>query len=795
MKNKKAIIILSLLLLILMITTVSAKEVNSTDTISTTGNIEVSSVSTEYNVADTITTTGNIEVSSVSTEYNVTDTISTTDYLEISSASNFDETNENNLTNEQINGENTVSSNVELEQKSNDVCNPIQNKEELLGSVNNVLTGSDDVNNLLTNNEDSMLSSILNNELLSSNSITFTIGGSSNYVKIRLEIISQYNYRWTVLEVFPRTAWSCFVYMRSDDHDNVYLCYDQLVIGTSDTFYLKTDSTVSFASFYYGSGQYTSFMPLPTLEEDTTISVINPSVKYNSGSFNVSGTVTADGANINTGTVKVTIGSTTKTATWSGNTWTASGFSSTAYGITSTQAISVSYEGVSGSYKASTGSGTLTVSKNTPTISFNAFPTNVIYNGNTYTISGKMSVSGNNINAGTAKISLTVGSKTYSVSVNSDGSWSKSGISSTDITPNGGTIKAKYIGNDFYTDSAEKSDNTLNVAKNTPIITINTINDVTYNGNAYSITGTANAQESNNNINEGTITLTTNTGKTLTGTTTWSGGTWTVSGISSTLLDPGTYAVTAKYTNTNYNDATSESKSLTVNKITPTVNVNPISSFTYNTNVFPLISGSITGGVNGLYEGYVNITIDDELVASDVSVDSNGLWTFTFTNTGQFKPDTYSVKVNYSGNDFNKIATGTGSVTITLGQIDMQTVPKGDINVGDVETIKVTLKDYYTYDVLEGYTVVLSGTGISDMSQVTDSNGETIFTLPNLAKGYYSDWKVNFYSNDYHGDRFSSTIRFYVKSPVAVIIDSVDPYVSTYPDAIIVTGHADAVDE
>ena len=100
---------------------------------------------------------------------------------------------------------------------------------------------------------------------------------------------------------------------------------------------------------------------------------------------------------------------------------------------------------------------------------------------------------------------------------------------------------------------------------------------MTYNGASYSISGTAKAGQSSNNINSGTITLTTNTGVTLTGTTSWSSGTWTVSGISSTKLDPGTYTVTAKYSNTNYNDAASESMSLTVIRMTPVVNVNPIS--------------------------------------------------------------------------------------------------------------------------------------------------------------------------------------------------------------------------
>ena len=749
-----------------MITAVSASEVNSTDTVSTNDDFEVSvceNTAGEVSVAALPNT--NSENTNNNNEINVE---------ELNETSNIDDGS--NISDE------SSTFNFELEQ-SNNVTDSNQDKRDLLGAANNLTDSNDNPNNNILK--------------VTPVSKTFIIDydGIGYHVEIEVDFYEEDDiYYWSITSIREPFGGSWTGLYIDYGSDTLCLTFNKITSTSYGSFSGADIDTINQVRFYSKSSNkyyYSEYDYLPGSEVDTTVSVTNPSVKYNSGEFSVSGTVTANNANINTGTVKVTIGSTTKTATWSGNTWTASGFSSTAYGITSTQAISVSYEGVAGSYKASTGSGTLTVSKNTPTISFNAFPTDVIYNGNTYTISGKMSVSGNNINANSATITLTVGSQTYSASVNSDGTWSKSGISSTDIAPNSGTIKVKYNGNNYYTASTEISD-TLNVAKNTPTITINTINDVTYNGASYSISGTAKAGQSNNNINSGTITLTTNTGVTLTGTTSWSSGTWTVSGISSTKLDPGTYTVTAKYSNTNYNDAASESMSLTVIRMTPVVNVNPISSYMYKDNGGTVISGAITGGVNGLYGGHVNITIGDELVASDVSVDSNGLWTFTFTNTGQFKPDTYSVKANYSGNDFNKMGTGTGSVTVNLGQVDMQTVPKGDINVGDVETIKVTLKDYNTYDILEGYTVVLSGTGISDMSQVTDSNGETIFTIPDLAKGHYNDWKVKFYTNGYYGDRSSPTIDFYVKAPVAVIIDSVSPGVSTYPDAVVVTGHADA---
>ena len=776
MKNK-AIIIISIILLILITTTVSASETNTTDTIAIN----------DSNRDDAV----NIE---------------STDNVNVNTAIDSDEVSVNDATNEATVDTNTSKlndSSIESEELSNN--EDVIQSRDVLGTTNpEILTNS---------NNDTIILGMTPETILTDDGdyseINVTISQSTScYVIINFKLISieqdpysysnkLYTYTWQIVggilvnkfRKLQINSYSFYLEM---------LYEGNLEVGYSGSITLDFNKYITdkiSIKVQYNNIQTLSqsvFLPRKLPETATTVSVTNPSVTYNSGEFSVSGTVTADSGTVNGGTVTVTIGSTSKTATVSNGAWTATGFSSTDYGITSTQAVSASYSGVSGSYKSSTGSGTLTVSKNTPTISFNTFPTNVIYNGNTYTISGKMSVNGNNINANSATVTLTVASNTYTASVNSDGTWTKSGISSTDITPASGTIKAKYNGNDYYQASSQIS-GTLSVAKNTPTITVNDITSVTYNGDSYSIGGTAKAGQSNNNLNTGTITLTTNTGETLTGTsTTWNNGVWTVNGISSTLLNPGSYTVTAKYTNTNYNEATSQSKDLTINKMTSTVYLNSQPSFIYNINEGQTISGTVTGGIIGNYGGHVNITVGDVKVAGNIEVDSNGLWTYTHTNTSQFKPDTYQIKVDYSGNDYQKPSYGTGTYTVNFGQIDLQVIPKGDINIGDNETIKVTLKDYNTYEVLEGYTVVLSGTPIGEISQITDSNGETVFNIPNLIRGHYSDWKVRFDKNDYYNGRTSATIDFYVKSPVYVVIDGVNPWVSTYPESILVNGHADA---
>ena len=771
MKNKKTIIILSLTLLILMITAVSASEVNSTDTVSTNDDFEVS-------VCEN--TAGEVSVAALPN----TNSENTNNNNEI----NVEELNETSNIDDGLNiSDESSTFNFELEQ-SNNVTDSNQDKRDLLGAANNLTDSNDNPNN-----------NILKATLVSK---TFSIKqGSSYFYYVEIEV-SFYEegdiYYWDIMSIqepFGDDWTGLYIDYGSD---TLCLTFNKITSTSYGSFSGADIDTINQVRFYSKSSNkyyYSEYDYLPGSEVNTTVSVTNPSVKYNSGEFSVSGTVTANGANINTGTVKVKIGSVEKTATWSGNTWTASGFSSTAYGITSTQEISVSYGGVSGSYKSSTGTGTLTVSKNTPTISFDTFPTNVIYNGNTYTISGKLNVNGNNINANSATVTLTVGSQTYTASVNSDGTWTKSGISSTAITPTSGTIKAKYNGNNYYTTSSEIS-STLNVAKNTPSITVNDISTVTYNGDSYSISGTAKAGQSNNALNSGTITLTTNTGATLTGTNTiWDNGVWTVSGISSILLDPGTYTVTATYSNNNYNSA-SGSNSLTVNPTQVIVNVNNNPNFNYNDKNNQIISGVLTGGINGKYGGHVNITINNKLVKSNLAVNSDGSWSYTHTNTTEFAPRdvAYNIIVSYSGNLYNAPKIGTGTYKVNKGLVQISVDSGGDIDIGENKTIKVTVKDYYTKEALNDMFVVLSGTSVPNGSiiQQTGSTGSTTFSISGLSRQYCSDWRVTINSNDLYASDWDDVPAFNVQSPLNVFITSILPNNSTFPEEIIVTGFTDA---
>lgn len=254
----------------------------------------ITSVSaSEDNITDTISTTDNMEVNSVSIEDNVTDTISAVDNLEISSATNFDETNNDNLTNEH-DSENTVDSNGVLEEPQDVEGSSVQNKEELLGSVNNVLTNSYDANNPLTNKGDNILS-ITSNKLLTENpSIIVVIDEDNYYVKIEVEVISKNNYKWSIVETYGSWTGLMRTFQGTSTYSSIYT--NELIAGKSSGYFSCTDDSLWLKFRSRIAGEYINsekfYLPVLSEEVDTTVTITNPSLNYNSGTFDVSGTET-----------------------------------------------------------------------------------------------------------------------------------------------------------------------------------------------------------------------------------------------------------------------------------------------------------------------------------------------------------------------------------------------------------------------------------------------------------------------------------------------------------------------
>ena len=263
-------------MLLLTVTAVSASEVNSTDTVSTTDNFEVSVC--ENN-------TGEVAVAALPNTNSENVNNNGINVEGLKETSNIDD--ELN-----VSAENSTS-NFELRQFNN-VKDSVQDKRDLLGAANNLIDSNDDTNTILhdslINNGDSILSAT-SNELLSA-STTFTITYNQNIqLELKVEATGGNNYKATI----TRTTGSWYnLYIYFNNGANVMtLASSQMCVGDFCTFSLVTTQKVYFVSYLMNSMDCDSNSDyLPVAEVDTTVSVTNPSVKYNSGEFSVSGTET-----------------------------------------------------------------------------------------------------------------------------------------------------------------------------------------------------------------------------------------------------------------------------------------------------------------------------------------------------------------------------------------------------------------------------------------------------------------------------------------------------------------------
>ena len=428
--------------------------------------------------------------------------------------------------------------------------------------------------------------------------------------------------------------------------------------------------------------------------------------------------------------------------------------------------------------------------KATPTVTVST--SSITYAALNQKVSGTVKSGSTNVNEGTVTIKYN-GNSIGSGAV-TNGNYDVS-IDSTFANPSdsGYSITAEYSGSTSYNTASKSS--TLKVNKITP--TISVVSQSVYYGQTDMPTLSGTVYSTSGNYYSGTVDLYINNQLVKSGIAVSNAGSWSYTFTSLPDLNPGTYDVKIAYSGSTYANSKTETKSqiYTVNKNTPDISAGQ-NTISYGQSNDVIISGTIRNpNVSNVYGGTANITIGN-MTWNDVVVNDDGSWTVPGFSSTLYTPDTYTISVVYSGNDYTmaKTAENAGTLTVNKGMLFVMATNTGNIDLGSNEIITLTVMNY-ARTALENISVKLTGDGIQNyLTNTTNSEGKLTFTVPGLTRGQYSNWELEITGNDYYEDYpFAYPISpFYVQSPLNVLITGISPNNTTFPEEIIVTGYTDA---
>ena len=723
-----------------MISGVSASDINTTDSEAvSTALQDIDSVdeSTE-NLYD------NYEVLSVSDDSTV--------------QNDSDTENSRSDTTDTLNIIGSVEKEINFEEKNSN------NNQELLSATNNDILSSGALQSLSINSASISSITVVIKWLMplqvypmgSSVDIPFTLDGSSYSVKA-----IKTNYDFIEVVTVSKTISGSF---KPGDHK--VICYDESATATVIKGSSNGISTSISGGYNYGStGSYTYSGTVNGKVGSVTLA--GYVYIYKDGSLWKTVSCNANGAfSYSWSATDLSVGSHTLTCYYGGN----------------------DYYNAYGSSSNRQGSKSITVSKGNPQITISRTVNTNIYPGKVTIVFTVKNLKGDAL----SDITLTPnGNKFTSSSISTD----SSGKATFIITPldagNYSDWTVTTTATDSYNSVVSSAVPSFMIEQGSPTITV-TSASVDYGSGTYSVMGTA--KVGSNNVDTGTITL--KQGSTVLGTASVSGGSWTVSNIDSTLVNPSSsaYTITANYESNDYYNAASGNGYLTVNKFTPNINIDSASIF-YNQTDNAVIAGRVYKFDGDFYDGSIDLYVNGELVGSDITVSSNGYWSYTLSSTTNLAPSStaYSVGIVWKGNNYTEAASSTEN-KYTVNKGITLAIPSADnIDYGRTEYVYVYVNNVMGDGYLSGMDVTLTGTGITGiLTNTTDSNGLVTFAVAGLERGKYDDWKVSVVGNDYYSGRDINVRTFYVQFPLNVIITNITPNNSIYPEELIITGFTDA---
>ena len=749
MKNKKAIIILSVLILFTLIGCVSANDINTTevstsdiDDVTSTNNVDLND--NKYtNDFDESSYSDNSEILSTSSDEN------------LSLQDDFDNNNK-----EDVLGNSDYNSNKELLSSLNSEILTNNNDGDILGAE-----GSITVTSMTTTN----VTFDYYVQILLSDPSKFRLVIYNDYLNDKAMVIRSTNY--------IKTGNNRYVFQGSATG------YGTFTPGVKYTFRTTTDYDSLSAS-----AEYTCPKATPT------VSFTDSSITYGGINQIVSGTVKYGSTNVDSGSITIkyngnTIGSGTVSNGVIDATITSSTFASprtTSYDIT------VEYGGNS-NYGTSSGTGKITVNKITPAISMGS---QSVYYGqiNMPTLSGTVYSTSGNYYSGTVDLYIDNNLVKSGISVSNDGSWSYTLNSLPNLNPGSYDVKIVYSGSSYVDGKTEIKSDIYTVLQNEPTLTVGTysiyygqLDTIMVSGSVVA-SNVANAFAGNINVTIGT--------ESYNDITVNDDGSWSFT-VSSTLFNPETYDIKMEYSGNDYckNKTMASIGAYVVNQNDPDISAGQnIISYGQANNV--IIDGTIrNSNIGNVYEGTANITIGST-TWNNIVVDSDGSWSLPGFNSTKYVPNTYNITVVYGGNNYvkSKSVQQAGTLTVNKGMLFVMATNTGNIDFGNSEIVSVTVMNYARIPI-ENISVKLTGDGIQDyLINTTNTEGKLTFTVSGLNRGQYNNWELEISGNEYYEDYLLAypISTFYVQSPLNVLITAISPNNITFPEEIIVNGFTDA---
>ncbi len=422
-------------------------------------------------------------------------------------------------------------------------------------------------------------------------------------------------------------------------------------------------------------------------------------------------------------------------------------------------------------YVASSNTGTLTVNRIPTSLTVNG-PSG--FNGDTVGVTATLVRQGTSTGIGNKPVTFTVNgvSNTVNTDVNGVATWNYL-ISNMPAGPY--TILANFAQDDYYV--ASSNTGTLTVNRIPTSLTVNGPSG--FNGDTVGVTATLVRQGTSTGIGNKPVTFTVNGVSNTVNTDVNGVATWNYL-ISN--MPAGPYTILANFAQDDYYVASSNTGTLTVNRIPTSLTVNGPSGF--NGDTVGVTATLVRQGTStGIGNKPVTFTVNG--VSNTVNTDVNGVatWNYLISN---MPAGPYTILANFAQDDYYVASSNTGTLTVNRIPTSLKV---GDVkgNKGETVNLLATLTDSLHGNVgIVDKTVLFRVNGVNAGSATTNTSGVAVLPyIINLKGGNYPITAEFISDSIYQSSKGESTLK--VPSAALEIRKTVNKNTPRVNDTVIYT--------